>query len=284
MPMPARSPLCPPPYTLPNSQSIAAAPHESSSAPRPHRRGPSPRASELQPHQTAPAASSTPHQPVPSPPSKGSAHPAAACPQASIHRLFQHAQQILPIAALCDLSRQQTQLLCIDISQPIHDLFRTGHLQSLPLLNRMDEHRRVQQRVVRPRVEPRDAPSKHLRAELSPLQIPPVHIRNLELPARRRLQPFCHSHHLRVVKINSRHCIARLRLQRLLFNRNSPSLPVELHHAIPLRIEYRIGKHRSTVRTRSRLLQSLREVMSVKDVVAQHQATTFTSTNLFAEP
>src|SRR5271163_3615698 len=174
MPAEAHSQLCPPRCTLLGSQSIAVAPSESYSLQKRHSPDPSLFAWGQLPHRVASRCPATRHLPDRRPPSTRSVAPAATYQIPSIHRLFQYPQQILTIGALRYIRCQSSKLVCVDITQPIHDLLGTSYLQPMPLLDRVNERSCLEQRVMRPRIEPRNSSPKHLRSEKPTFQIPPV--------------------------------------------------------------------------------------------------------------
>jgi hypothetical protein len=57
---------------------------------------------------------------------------------------------------------------------------------------------------------------------------------------------------------------------------------VELHHAVPLRVRNRVGEDSSAGLMRSGIMERLRKVVAVEDVIAQNQAATFAGEKLFA--
>src|SRR5438270_10026537 len=80
-------------------------------------------------------------------------------------RPFQQPTEILavPIGAMC--ARQGLKLRSSDEPELERYLFRTGNLQSLPLLNSLNEGRSLQKRVMRARIEPCHAASKNFRRQ-----------------------------------------------------------------------------------------------------------------------
>src|SRR4051794_12103731 len=83
---------------------------------------------------------------------------------------------------------QIAQLRIIDESEVVRDLLGAGDLQPLPQLDGLDEVRRLQQRLLRPRVEPRESAPELLDAQFADLQIDAIEIRDLQLSPFRRLE------------------------------------------------------------------------------------------------
>ena len=100
--------------------------------------------------------------------------------------LVQYRTEIAAVAALGYPGDQRFQTRCVDPAQAIGNFFGTGDLEPLTLLDRLNEDRGFDQRVVRPRVKPRESPAQNLGPQLAPLQILAIHIGDFQLAARRR--------------------------------------------------------------------------------------------------
>src|SRR3954471_22445996 len=103
-------------------------------------------------------------------------------------RLFEDLQQILTVAAVLQRGRESFQACGIYVSLAKDDLLRARDLQSLPLLNGLNEHARLQQRLVRARIQPCKAPPQDFGLQLALLQVSVVQISDLKLTARRWFQ------------------------------------------------------------------------------------------------
>src|SRR4051812_10364959 len=79
--------------------------------------------------------------------------------------LVQEPEQILAVRRLLQRRGERLQLGRVDPPEAVGDLLGAGHLQPLARLERLDEEARLQQRLVRPRVEPRDAAAELLEVE-----------------------------------------------------------------------------------------------------------------------
>src|SRR5918993_672595 len=101
--------------------------------------------------------------------------------------LFEYVEQISPIAA-CHCLGEAAHVIGRDVAHAIRDFFETRHHQPLPFFNALHEVGGMQQRFVRACVEPRDAASKAFDVQLATLEIGAIHVGNLELSTRRRLQ------------------------------------------------------------------------------------------------
>src|SRR5205823_13413774 len=78
--------------------------------------------------------------------------------------------------------------MCIGIQRlptAVNVLLDAGDHESLALLDRLDERGRLQQRLVRSRVEPRDPAAELLDVELPAPEVRRVDVRDLELAAGR---------------------------------------------------------------------------------------------------
>jgi len=76
---------------------------------------------------------------------------------------------------------QGAQLRVIDEPEVVRDLLGAGDLQTLPQLDRLDEIRRLQQRLLGTRVEPRETAPELLDAQFADLQIHAIEVGDLQL-------------------------------------------------------------------------------------------------------
>src|SRR2546427_6035201 len=118
----------------------------------------------------------------------------------------------------------------------VRDLLDAGDHEPLAVLDRLDERGRLQQRFVRPRVEPRDPAAELLDLELSAPEILRVDVRDLELTARRGRETRRDLHDLMVVKVEARHRVRRARPGGLLREPDGATRSVELDDAVALGI------------------------------------------------
>src|SRR6476646_10704867 len=93
-------------------------------------------------------------------------------------------EQVLAVAVLAQRLREREQPIAVDPGVLVGDLLGAGDLEALPRLDRLDEVRGLQQRLVRARVEPRVAAPEALDHQLAAFQVAPVEIGDLELAAR----------------------------------------------------------------------------------------------------
>ena len=101
-------------------------------------------------------------------------------------RPFQQAAKILAVSVGAVRLRQRLKLGGINETKLERYLFRTGNLQSLALLNGLNEGRSLQKRVMRARIEPCHAAAKDFCRKPATLKIPAVHIGDLQLASRRK--------------------------------------------------------------------------------------------------
>src|SRR5690349_13520536 len=97
----------------------------------------------------------------------------------------QQALQIFAVFALLDGLDQAREGAVVDEALAPGDLLRAADLQTLPILDRLDELRRAQQAGGRAGVEPGVAAAELLDREPPFFQVVRVDIRDLELAARR---------------------------------------------------------------------------------------------------
>ena len=109
-------------------------------------------------------------------------------------RYWPYALDPMRAASRCEIGRG-------DVAHPEGDLLEAGDHQPLPLFDRLDVVGRLQQRLVRAGVEPRDAARQLLDVQLSALEVRAVDVGDLELAARRRLQAGGDVEHLVVVEV-----------------------------------------------------------------------------------
>ena len=111
-------------------------------------------------------------------------------------------------------------------------------LEYIPFLRGVGQHFSVN------RMLSFDSVKLRLDRELAALQVAPVHVRDLELAARRGGEPRRDARHLPVVEVEARHRIARLGMRGLLLDAHRAAALVELHHAVALRILHRVREYR----------------------------------------
>src|SRR4051794_20127956 len=81
---------------------------------------------------------------------------AAGLPRRPVRR---QANDVLAVRRLAELLAQAVELVALDVAHAPGDLLDAGDLLALPVLEDLHERRRLQQRVVGARVEPRHAPA-----------------------------------------------------------------------------------------------------------------------------
>src|SRR5277367_2235930 len=104
----------------------------------------------------------------------------------SEHAFVENGAKVPAITALCYPGDQRFQARGVDPTQTIGNLLWARNLEPLALLDGFNENRCFDERIVGPRIEPCEASPQHLGAQLASLQIPAIHIRDFQLPARRR--------------------------------------------------------------------------------------------------
>jgi hypothetical protein len=109
--------------------------------------------------------------------------------------------QIPPVNGLAVSRRQAAQIIGADEPFRIRDLFRTTDQESLPVLHRTYELRRLEEGIVASGVEPRVPATQFDDVKLPQFEIVPVDVCDLELAARRGAQPGSDVEHCVVIKI-----------------------------------------------------------------------------------
>ena len=107
----------------------------------------------------------------------------------SIGLLVHQAKKILPVFSVRDRSRLIAHLLGVDISESERNFLEASDLETLPRFHDLHEIGGLQKGVGRAGIEPGNSASDPLHMELAALEISPVEIGDLQLPARRRPQP-----------------------------------------------------------------------------------------------
>src|SRR6478609_3362266 len=95
--------------------------------------------------------------------------------------LVEEAQQVLAVGGLLQRRRERLQLRRVDPAEVVGDLLGAGHLQPLARLQRLDERARLQERFVRPGVQPGDAAPQLLEEKVPLLEVEAIEIRDLQL-------------------------------------------------------------------------------------------------------
>ena len=120
------------------------------------------------------------------------------------------------------------------------------------------------------RVQPGGTPRQHLDLQAALLQVVPVDVGDLVLPARRPGQPARHVHHVGAIEVEPRHGEVRRRVLRLLLEADRAAVGVEVDHPVLARIGHPVGEHRAAVEV-GEPAQLRTHAGAVEDVVAQDQ-------------
>src|SRR5437870_4693885 len=123
----------------------------------------------------------------------------------SILRLrLDQAQQVLPVGIVLHRLGDAHDVVRRDVAHAVRDLLDAGDHESLALLDRLDERRGLQERLVSPRVEPRDPAAELLDAELPAAEVRRVDVRDLELATCRGRETRRDLHDPVVVEVEAR--------------------------------------------------------------------------------
>ena len=121
-------------------------------------------------------------------------------------------------------------------------------------------------------VQPAEAAAEQLHGEFALAQVVQVDIRNLEFAPGRRPDGRSHVHHLAVIKVEPGHGVARLGFSRLLLDADHPVVPVELDHAVALRVLDQVAEDDAAFLQLGAAPDDGGEIVAEEDVVAKHQA------------
>ena len=129
-----------------------------------------------------------------------------------------------------------SHLVGSDVAEPEGDLLGAGDLESLPRLDGGDKLGSLKHGLMGPGVEPGDAAAErdHVSSPLS--RYSAVEIGDLQLAARRRLEPGGDVAHGVVVKIQAGYREVGTRFGRLLLDAEGGAVAGELDHAVALRV------------------------------------------------
>src|SRR5262245_34716572 len=100
---------------------------------------------------------------------------------ASKHALIHDALEILAVAGFAEGAGEGGELLTIDEALAERDLLRAADFQALTCLDGLDEVGRSEERSVCASVEPRDAASQNLYAQLAAREIGTIDVCDFEL-------------------------------------------------------------------------------------------------------
>src|SRR6185369_4523368 len=152
----------------------------------------------------------------------------------------EHAQQVLAVRVVAHRLGDALDVGRADPAHAVGDLLETRHHQSLARLDRLDEGRGLQQRLMGAGVEPGHAAAELLDVQRPGPQVRGIDVGDLQLAARRGRQPGGDVHHPRVVKVEARHRPRRARARGLLLDRHRAPGRVELHHAGALGVAHTV--------------------------------------------
>ena len=162
----------------------------------------------------------------------------------------------------------------VDVSGAIGDFFGAGNLESLALLDGLDESCRFEERVVRAGVEPGHAASHELGMEVSKLKIAAVEVGDLEFVARGRLERAREVDDAVVIEVEAGDGEARLGLLWFFFEAKGATIAVHFNDTVALGVVNGIGKDGGPAVALGCGLHHVGEVVSVKDVVAEDEGAT----------
>ena len=117
-------------------------------------------------------------------------------------------------------------------------------------------------------VQPGKTAPEELDGQCAILKVHLVDGGDFQLAALGRLDPFGILRHLAIVEIETGDRPVRLRLLRLLFQRQRAEVVIKLHHAKALRIHHLIAKNRRPFRAGSHAAQLRAKALAEENIVA----------------
>src|SRR6266478_9821086 len=136
---------------------------------------------------------------------------------------------------------------------------------------------------MRARVEPRHASTHHADVELIALEIQAVDVGDFEFAALRGFEARGNFDYLTIVKIKAGDSVAGFRLLRLFFNAECLASGIELNDAVALGVMNGVGKNASPFGLERRCAQFLDQVVSVENVIAEHERATAGADEILAD-
>ena len=179
-----------------------------------------------------------------------------------------------------------THFLLGDPALTIGNAFKARYLQTLTLLDDLDERGGFGQAVMRSCIKPSKSASEGLNLQLAIREELLVDSGDLQFAASRRLDVLGYFHHLVGIEIQSDNGIVALRAGRFFLDGQTVSLFIELGNAITFGVADPITKDGSLpvlFGILHGLLQQAGQSSSVEDVVAEHQTGTIVADELFAD-
>src|SRR5579859_2723619 len=173
-------------------------------------------------------------------------------------------------------------MICAHESAAVGDLLGARDLESLALLDGLNESGGLDERVMSSGIEPGDSPAHDFGVQLSPHHVGPVHICNFKLTAGRGLKVSDNLYHLFVVKIQTGDRQTGFRMRRFLFQSHRAPLTIQLDYSVSLRILDLIRKNGSSMRAVTCVSHHRGQLMTVEDVVSQDERTGTTHNELAA--
>jgi len=175
------------------------------------------------------------------------------------------------ISSFLEPFASRTCLIGSDEALVKRDLFEARNLDTLPVLDRPDELRRLEEAVVRASVEPRIASAHLFDEQVARFHVQAVEIGDLKLAAGGGLQVARELDDAVVVEIQAGNRMVRLGLCGLFLEADRLAAFAELNHAVALGIVDAVGEHRRAAHACDRARQQIGQMRAKEDVVAEHE-------------
>src|SRR5580658_9053300 len=179
--------------------------------------------------------------------------------------------QVLGVARLAELRDVRLEPRLVDPALAPCDLLHAGDLETLTVLDHMDELGGIEERVVRPRVQPGRAPPEDLGVQEARIEVEAVQVRDLELAALGGLQAARARDGLAVVEVDARHREIRPGLGGFLLEREDPAVLCELDDAVGGGVGHVVAEYRRALGPGVRRREGLRQVVAVEEVVPEDE-------------
>src|SRR6476661_5582308 len=189
--------------------------------------------------------------------------------------------KVLAITAFQQWFSHFKHLFFGDKTFAVRDLFNTGDLYSLSLLNDLYKLRSLHERIEGAGVEPGRASVQDRNFQLTPAKIFFIHIGDLIFAPGTWLQVFCNINHIVIIEIDTWNRKVAFWFGRFFFNTDDLVFAVELNHSVALRIADMVGINDSSLWS-GILLQLLTKSGAIKYIVAQYQGNSILTDKLFS--
>src|SRR5262249_11067379 len=168
-------------------------------------------------------------------------------------------------------TRQAAQIVRVNKTARISNFLRTADQESLPVLNRANELRCLQQRIMASGVEPGIAAPELDDMKFLAFEVAPIDVCDLKFAAGRGAQAGGDVEHIVVVEVEAGDRPVRQELRRLLDDVDGLFGAIELQHAVLTRLADEVSEDGCTVLARGGIGEFRAEALAREHIVPQAQ-------------